>query len=130
MSNFYSSLITFDKTAELSGQCSPAGGRYTPLFSPEGSLIGGWVVGFKLHWITAYLRDLNKPEGTFIFIVERKTGVLISASDPHVPVLKDYTTSAGMQDVILATECPDRRVSEIAKKLLDMAGGAPEDPGT
>jgi len=84
-------------------------------------------VGFKLHWITAYLRDLNKPEGTFIFIVERKTGVLISASDPHVPVLKDYTTSAGMQDVILATECPDRRVSEIAKKLLDMAGGAPED---
>ncbi|CAE6912393.1 unnamed protein product [Symbiodinium sp. CCMP2592] len=100
---------------------------YTPLFSPEGALIGGWVVGFKLHWITAYLRDLNKPEGTFIFIVERKTGVLISASDPHVPVLKDYTTSAGMQDVILATECPDRRVSEIAKKLLDMADGSPED---
>ncbi|CAE7236182.1 unnamed protein product [Symbiodinium sp. CCMP2456] len=100
---------------------------FTPLFSPDGVLIGGWVVGFKLHWITSYLRDLDKPEGTFIFIVERKTGVLISASDPHVPVLKDYTTSAGIQDVILATECPDRRVSEIAKKLLDMAGGVPED---
>ena len=88
------------------------------------------MVGFKLHWITAYLRDLKKPPGTFIFIVERNTGVLISTSDPHIPVLKDYTTSASYQDVILATECPDLRVSERAKKLLEMAGASnPQDPG-
>ncbi|CAE7257424.1 unnamed protein product [Symbiodinium natans] len=101
---------------------------FTPIYNPQGERIGGWVVGFKLHWITAYLRDLKKPPGTFIFIVERNTGVLISTSDPHIPVLKDYTTSASYQDVILATECPDLRVSERAKKLLEMAGASnPQD---
>ncbi|CAE7211771.1 unnamed protein product, partial [Symbiodinium pilosum] len=61
--------------------------------------------------------------------VERSTGVLISTSEPDIRVLRDYSTSASYNDVILATECPDARVSERAKKLLEMTGGSAKDWG-
>ncbi|CAK8988852.1 unnamed protein product [Durusdinium trenchii] len=100
---------------------------FTPIYSPGGELIGGWVVGFKLHWITAYLQELKKPAGTFIFLVERKTGVLISTSEPEIRVLKNYHTNASYSDVIIATESPDPRVSERAKQLVQMAGASARD---
>lgn len=100
---------------------------FTPLYSSSNELIGGWTVGFKLHWITAYLQDLKKPAGTFIFVVERKTGVLISTSIPEIRILKNYQTNASYQDVIIATECPDHRVSERAKELVRMAGASSRD---
>lgn len=100
---------------------------FTPIYNPQNELIGGWVVGFKLHWITSYLQDLQKPPETFIFLVERKTGVLISSSEPGIRVLKNYNTTATLNDVIIATECPDQRVSERAKQLVRMAGASPRD---
>lgn len=32
----------------------------TPLFSPTGTRIGCWVVGFKPHWIANFLEDVSK----------------------------------------------------------------------
>lgn len=81
---------------------------FTPLFSPSGERVGGWVTGFKLHWIASFLEETAKAvEGMFIFIVEKKTGVLITTSDPAVAVLKNYDSSASIDDVIMATECDD-----------------------
>mmetsp|Transcript_29047 Transcript_29047/g.67316 ORF Transcript_29047/g.67316 Transcript_29047/m.67316 type:complete len:535 (-) Transcript_29047:207-1811(-) len=99
---------------------------FTPLYK-EGVKVGGWVTGFKLHWITGYLSELAKPAGTFIFIVERHTGVLVSTSDPAIRVLKKYTTDASLADVVFATECPDVRVSGPARVLVQEGGATPRD---
>jgi len=42
--------------------------------------VGAWVVGFKLHFLSQYLSNLQL-KGGFIFFVERETGNFIASSD-------------------------------------------------
>ena len=42
--------------------------------------VGAWVVGFKLHFLSQYLSNLQL-KGGFIFYVERETGNFIASSD-------------------------------------------------
>lgn len=102
---------------------------FTPVYNPQGKRIGGFNVGFKVHWLSQFLSGLRMDgdcmsQGCFCFIVERETGHLVATSDPSIKVLTNEDTTNGEPiNPIKALESSDIRVAAIAKEVVDANGG-------
>jgi len=106
---------------------------FTPIHNPDGKRIGGWVVGFKLHWLSQFLSGLRMDgncfeDGCFCFIVERETGHLVATSDPSIKVLtNDDTTNGEAINVVKAVESTDERVSTLSQDIVNANDGSWRD---
>eukprot|EP00759_Apiculatamorpha_spiralis_P024298 PhF_6_TR27873/c3_g1_i3/m.40775 len=88
---------------------------YSPLYK-NGKRIGGMVVGFKLHWMSKFLAELNIKPGMMTMLVERVSGHLVATSNEKIPLL------TANNKAVVATKCEDEAFATMARETLAIFG--------